>query len=139
MRWIPVEETMPQHFVDVLILLERGRGTEQVRGYHSGTLSCWAVDIYLHHESNVTHWQPLPAMPDESADLLVTKQRRDDWIAYTADRPKRWESGRTEQEAVGKLKVAIEAENEAAEQRREDQAAYDREVLSGLTRDKPFV
>ena len=35
-------------------------GYEEVEAYHSDTLNCWAVGIGLHHEANVTHWQPLP-------------------------------------------------------------------------------
>jgi hypothetical protein len=38
--------------------------------------------------------------------MIVTEQRRNDWIAYIKGHREMWEAGRTEQEAIDKLKVS---------------------------------
>jgi hypothetical protein len=35
---------------------------------------------------------------------IQTEQRRDDWIAFIAGHSERWEAGKTEDEAIDKLK-----------------------------------
>lgn len=45
--------------------------------------------------------------------IIETKKRaEDDWIAYAQSDNKRWECGRTEVEAIGKLMVSLAAKRE---------------------------
>jgi hypothetical protein len=38
--------------------------------------------------------------------VLVTRKRSHDWIAWIAGEPGKWEAGRTEEEAIGKLRLS---------------------------------
>ena len=39
--------------------------------------------------------------------ILCVERRRDDWIAYCAGRPERWEAGHSRAQAVGKLALSF--------------------------------
>jgi hypothetical protein len=41
----------------------------------------------------------------EVKPVIVTCKRASDWIAFIAEEPGKWEAGRTEEEAIGKLHI----------------------------------
>jgi hypothetical protein len=46
----------------------------------------------------LNHFRPVP--------IMITQKRGNDWIAFLAQFPLAWESGRTEAEAIGRLHVS---------------------------------
>jgi len=60
-RWIPVSERLPEKYTPVWVTTTWG---EQ----HSGNLTddCWTGLFRDFREGEVTHWMPLPELPEES-------------------------------------------------------------------------
>ena len=56
--WIPVSERLPEHGVSVLINHAGGCGY----GWYNKEKGYWE-DCFVENLINVTHWQPLPAVP----------------------------------------------------------------------------
>lgn len=62
-KWIPVTEKIPPDQEEVLVLTRSKNGVRNVdKGY-------WAIDHFIHRgRSEVTHWMPLPGLPEEVND-----------------------------------------------------------------------
>lgn len=63
-KWISVEERLPKQYVSVLVYMpdEYPRPT-----VHEGYLmpdGIWDAAHYLRNPDDVTHWMPLPSMPE---------------------------------------------------------------------------
>ena len=59
-EWIPVTEKIPPDQEEVLVLTRSKNGVRNIdKGY-------WAIDHFIHRgRSAVTHWMPLPELPEE--------------------------------------------------------------------------
>ena len=59
-EWIPVTEKIPPDQEEVLVLTRSKNGVRNIdKGY-------WAIDHFIHRGlSAVTHWMPLPELPEE--------------------------------------------------------------------------
>lgn len=65
MSWIKVEDRLPEDCVVVLLCLVYGSGKKYARtGFYDHQAECW---MYNANVVLVTHWQPLPELPDESS------------------------------------------------------------------------
>ena len=65
-EWISVEERLPQVDTDVLVITANGSfKVARCNIYHNGTLVLWMTNDGL-GERAITHWMPLPELPEES-------------------------------------------------------------------------
>ena len=63
-KWIPVTESLPKHGVRVLVVCNNPKNH---RDMHVGIAECyrWAgCEPRWSRKYHVTHWMPLPDMPD---------------------------------------------------------------------------
>ena len=61
-RWISVRDRIPPDQEEVLVCTLAKNGVQNIdKGY-------WAIDHFIHRgRSQVTHWMPLPELPEEVA------------------------------------------------------------------------
>ena len=63
-RWIPVNERLPEDYENVLLLLN---GLVASSGFHNSIIPQWSADGFYYHSywyNTVTHWIPLPQPPE---------------------------------------------------------------------------
>lgn len=58
-RWISVKDRLPTSSEDVLVLI----GRDIDIGYYEPNYDYWVAYVCI--ENNVTHWMPLPELPEE--------------------------------------------------------------------------
>lgn len=75
-QWIPVSERLPEHMVDVLVAIKWME--KPAKAHYNEGGKCWVESLeyaelrgdgWLNDyipASEVTHWMPLPAMPEIS-------------------------------------------------------------------------
>ena len=66
MKWISIEDKLPEVDTEVLILMEVGGNIE--RGLHIGNgnfKANWCSRVGTDHTYKVTHWMPLPELPEK--------------------------------------------------------------------------
>lgn len=82
MTWKNAREEFPPDEGEVLVCTRSRNGTRNIdKGY-------WFVDRWIHRgSSEVTHWMPLPPLPDDGAEDEREHNRND---AYTMTYPVRW-------------------------------------------------
>lgn len=78
MKWVAVEDTLPDDLESVLLLYYDLHGKEVISGHWDeenemfvqtalGFLPpCSCMDFMYHKKGLITHWMPLPALPHET-------------------------------------------------------------------------
>lgn len=64
MKWVSVDNSLPEHGTPVLIITDYGKMDVCHLGYGSGKNLAWYNHMRSQHTNGgVTHWMPLPAPP----------------------------------------------------------------------------
>lgn len=67
-RWVPVEESLPQNYISVLVYTPTAEPLPMVHEAYIGDDGEWHSSVvYGVDNEDVTHWMPMPEPPKEDA------------------------------------------------------------------------
>lgn len=64
MEWISVEDRLPKGYTYVLVHIKEKDGSPVTVGWYSSEWGWAGYDSYGTNDLEVTHWMPLPEVPD---------------------------------------------------------------------------